>query len=143
MEQRFILQRSATPGYWVATDRDNNIVVQFEHGKYNDTQKVTLLNGDTFTSEVEAMKVATYLREMADWLRENHYEKLFPISLRESIGMQIRRERKRQGLSGKQLAERVAFVESTINKIENGRWNVSVDILERVSNALGVTLTLQ
>ena len=143
MEQRFILQRSATPGWWVATDKDHNIVVQFEHMHYNDTQKVTLLDGDTFKNEKEALKVATYLREMADWLRENHYEKLFPMSLRESIGMQIRRERKRQGLSGKQLAERVGFVESTINKIENGRWNVSVDILERVSNALGVTLTLQ
>lgn len=140
---RFLIQRSSTPGWWVATDKENNIVVQFEHGKYNDTQKVTLLNGDTFKDEAEAMKVATYLRELADWLREEHYEVLFPIPLREAIGMQIRRERKRQGLSGKQLAERAGFSEPTINKIENGRWNASVNILERLTNALGVTLTLQ
>ena len=139
---RFLIQRSATPGCWVATDKENNIVVQFEHGKYNDTQKVTLLNGDTFTNEKEALKVATYLRELADWLRENHYEKLFPISLREAIGMQIRRERKRQGLSGKQLAERAGFSEPTINKIENGKWNASVNILEQICKALGMTLSL-
>ena len=142
MEQRFILQRSATSGYWVATDRDHNIVVQFEHGKYNETQKVTLLNGDTFTNEKEALKVATYLRELADWLREEHYEKLFPMSLRDIVGIQIRRERKRQGLSGKQLAERAGFSEPTINKIENGRWNVSIDILENICAALGKTLIL-
>ena len=139
---RFIIQRSATPGWWVATDKENNIVVQFEHGKYNDTQKVTLLNGDTFTSEVEAMKVATYLRELADWLREEHYEKLFPMSLRDIVGIQIRRERKRQGLSGKQLAERAGFSEPTINKIENGRWNVSIDILEQILQALNMTLVV-
>jgi DNA-binding XRE family transcriptional regulator len=140
---RFIIQRSATPGWWVATDKENNIVVQFEHGKYNDTQKVTLLNGDTFKDEKEALKVATYLRELADWLRENHYEKLFPMSLRDIVGTQIRRERKRQGLSGKQLAERAGFSEPTINKIENGRWNVSIDILENICAALGKTLLLE
>ena len=139
---RFILQRSATPGWWVATDKENNIVVQFEHGKYNDTQKVTLLNGDTFKSEAEAMKVATYLRELADWLREEQYEKLFPMSLRDIVGIQIRRERKRQGLSGKQLAERAGFSEPTINKIENGRWNVSIDILEQILQALNMTLVV-
>lgn len=139
---RYIIQRSATPGWWVATDKVNNIVVTFEHGHYNDTQKVTLLNGDTFKSEVEAMKVATYLRELADWLREEHYEVLFPIPLREAIGMQIRRERKRQGLSGKQLAERAGFSEPTINKIENGKWNASVNILEQICKALGMTLVV-
>lgn len=142
MEKRFILQRSATPGWWVATDKVNNIVVTFEHGHYNDTQKVTLLNGDTFKDEKEALKVATYLRELSDWLREEHYEKLFPMSLRDIVGIQIRRERKRQGLSGKQLAERAGFSEPTINKIENGRWNVSIDILENICAALGKTLIL-
>ena len=88
------------------------------------------------------MKVATYLRELADWLREEHYEKLFPMSLRDIVGIQIRRERKRQGLSGKQLAERAGFSEPTINKIENGRWNVSIDILENICAALGKTLIL-
>ena len=139
---RFIIQRSATPGWWVATDKENNIVVQFEHGKYNDAQKVTRRSGDTFASEVEAMKVATYLRELADWLREEHYEKLFPMSLRDIVGIQIRRERKRQGLSGKQLAERAGFSEPTINKIENGKWNASVNILEQILQALNMTLVV-
>ena len=100
------------------------------------------LNGYALSSEKEAVKVAAYLRGLSDWLRDNHYEKLYSLTMRQEIGIQIRRERKRQGLSGKELAERAGFVESTINKIENGKWNVSIDILEKVCDALGVTLQI-
>ena len=140
--EKYIVQRASTPGWWVATDNENGMVVQFEHGHYDDTRKVTLLNGYALSSEKEAVKVAAYLRGLSDWLRDNHYEKLYTLNMRQEIGIQIRRERKRQGLSGKELAERAGFVESTINKIENGKWNVSIDILEKVCDALGVTLQI-
>lgn len=140
--EKYIVQRASTPGWWVATDNENGMVVQFEHGHYDDTRKVTLLNGYALSSEKEAVKVAAYLRGLSDWLRDNHYEKLYSLTMRQEIGIQIRRERKRQGLSGKELAERAGFVESTINKIENGKWNVSIDILEKVCDALGVTLQI-
>ena len=75
---RFILQESQNKAdHWVCTDKLHNIVCVFENHKYNDTQKFTLLDGDTFKSDTEALKVATYLREMADWLRDNHYDKVF------------------------------------------------------------------
>lgn len=140
--EKYIVQRASTPGWWVATDNENGMVVQFEHGHYDDTRKVTLLNGYALSSEKEAVKVAAYLRGLSDWLRDNHYEKLYSLTMRQEIGIQIRRERKRQGLSGKELAERAGFVESTINKIENGKWNVSIDILEKICDALGVTLQI-
>ena len=140
--EKYIVQRASTPGWWVATDNENEVVVQFEHGHYDNTREVTLLNGDALSSEKEAVKVTTYLRELGDWLRDNHYEKLYSLTMRQEVGIQIRRERKRQGLSGKELAERAEFSESTINKIENGRWNVSIDILEKVCDALGVTVQI-
>ena len=76
--ERFILQPSQEPGFWVATDTEHNIVVKFREHKFNETQEVTLLNNETFSSQQEAMKYATYLRELADWLRDNHYEKVMP-----------------------------------------------------------------
>ena len=78
MEQRFIIQPSREPGSWVATDTENGIVVKFREHQFNETQQVTLLNGETFSSAQEALKAATHLRELADWLRENHYEKAMP-----------------------------------------------------------------
>ena len=75
--ERFILQNSAEDGWWVCTDQEHNIVCRFKEHKFNDTQKFTLLDGDSFQTKEEALAHATYLREMADWLRENHYEKIF------------------------------------------------------------------
>ena len=140
--EKYIVQRASTPGWWVATDNENGVVVQFEHGHYDNTREVTLLNGDALSSEKEAMKVTTYLRELGDWLRDSHYEKLYSFTMRQEVGIQIRRERKRQGLSGKELAEHAGLAESTINKIENGRWNVGIDILEKICDALGVTVQI-
>lgn len=59
-------------GWWVVTDTINMIVVKFQEGKFNETQKVTLINGDDVASMEDAMKQVKALREMADWLVENH-----------------------------------------------------------------------
>lgn len=72
--QRYELVKSEISGKWVCTDKENLIVCIFEAHKFNDTQKVTtLLNFDPN----KFMKLATYLREMGDWLGENHNEKIF------------------------------------------------------------------
>lgn len=75
--ERFNIQKSQKANHWVCTDRLHNIVCVFENHRFNDTQKFTLLDGDTFETSEEALAVATYLREMSDWLRENHYDKVF------------------------------------------------------------------
>jgi hypothetical protein len=74
MPERYILQPSEKLNHWVCTDQENKIVCVFENHKFNETQKVTTLedfNPDNF------MKLARYMREMGDWLRDNHYEKIF------------------------------------------------------------------
>jgi hypothetical protein len=78
MSDRFIIQRSTRQqDWWVCTDKEHNIVCRFKEHNYNDTQHFTFLDGDKFESEQEALKCATYIREMADWLRDNHYDKVF------------------------------------------------------------------
>lgn len=81
--EKYIVQRGSTPGWWVATDNENGMLVQFEQGHYDDTRKVTLLNCDALSSEKEAMKMATCLRGLGDWLRDNHYEKLYSLTKRQ------------------------------------------------------------
>lgn len=72
--KRFIIQKSKKPNHWVCTDQTNLIVCVFENHKYNDTQQFELL--EEFDT-ANAQELATYAREMGDWLRENHYEKVF------------------------------------------------------------------
>lgn len=141
--ERFILQPSQEPGFWVATDTVNGIVVKFKDHEFNETQEVTLLGDNRFKTAEEAMKYATYIRELADWLRDNHYCKVFYVSLRDQVGMRIRELRVDKGLTGDDLAKMTGLSKHTISKIENGRWSVSIDILEKIINALQAKMIIE
>lgn len=77
MNERFIIQQSTTPYFWVATDKEHGIVVKFENHKFNDTQVATLLDDNHFGNLEEALNFSTYMRELGDWLVSNHSEKAF------------------------------------------------------------------
>ena len=74
MENRFLIQKSEKPNHWVVTDTVNNIVCVFENHKFNDTQQFTLLED---VRHLDVLELAKSPREMGDWLRENHYGKVF------------------------------------------------------------------
>lgn len=56
---------------------------------------------------------------------------------RERIGRRIAEMRAESGLSTRQLADMCGVNFSNIGKIERGAYNVSIDILSKVSIALG------
>ena len=72
--ERYLLQQSDKPGHWVCTDQENLIVCVFKEHQFNETQEMTTL--ENFDPN-NFMKLATYMREMGDWLFENHYDKIF------------------------------------------------------------------
>lgn len=73
--ERFILQTSQMKqNHFVCTDTEHNIVCVFENHRFNETQEVTTL--EDFDPK-DFMSVATYMREMGDWLRENYPDKVF------------------------------------------------------------------
>lgn len=75
MNHRFIIQQSTEkPGYWVCTDTENKIVCVFKDHDFNGDQKFTPL--ETIPGE-KYMEASKWIREMSDWLRENHYDKIF------------------------------------------------------------------
>jgi len=71
--ERFILQPSSQTDAWVCTDKENGLVCRFKAHKFNDTQKFTFLED---IEHPDALTIARIVREMADWLRSNHYEKV-------------------------------------------------------------------
>ena len=70
---KYILQKSTHPNKWVLTDTENGVVITFEEGKFNDTQKVTMLEGTNKTAE----ELAKILKEMGEWAVGHHADKLF------------------------------------------------------------------
>ena len=61
---------------------------------------------------------------------------------REKIGQQVAALRNKQGLTTRQLADMCGVVYANISKIENGRYNVSIDILQKVCDALGADIRI-
>ena len=142
---RFTLQLSREQGSWVATDKAHGIVITFREHQFNETQKVSLLGGDSFSSMDQAMRMPVYLREMADWLREAHYSIAMP-SLeiqRERMGQSIRDLRTQRGLTQVQLAQLAGITQSNLARIEAGRYSVGLDILNKIANAMGVAVKLK
>lgn len=70
---KYIIQKSTHPNKWVLTDKCNSIVVTFEDGKFNETQKVTLLDDTRLT----ANELAKVMRELGEWAVRYHSSKCF------------------------------------------------------------------
>ena len=71
---KYIIQQSSThPNKWVLTDKGNGIVVTFEDGAFNGTQKITVLD-DTHLTANELAKV---MRELGEWVVKYHSIKCF------------------------------------------------------------------
>lgn len=71
---KYIIQKSSThPDGWVLTDKENGIVVTFEDGKFNETQKVTPLEDVSHTSQ----ELAHIMQELGKWVVRHHSSKCF------------------------------------------------------------------
>ena len=56
---------------------------------------------------------------------------------RQEIAAQLRQVRKEQGMPQERLAEKVGTRKSNISRLESGRYNPSLDFLEKVAGGLG------
>lgn len=71
-----------------------------------------------------------------------YYSQCKECNFRQQMGNRLKAARLSKEMSQKDVADRAGLTEATVNKIENGKWSVSLDLLEKVCSALGVTLTL-
>ena len=70
-----IIQQSSTqPNSWVLTDTENGVVIVFEDGRFNETQKVTMLEDAPKLSPTD---LAQIMRKLGEWGARHHGSKLF------------------------------------------------------------------
>ncbi len=68
----------------------------------------------------------------------NDFDKKFSTAkTRLEFAIQIAREREKAGLSQNELALKLKTTQSVISRIENGRQNISLDMLQKIADALG------
>ena len=61
---------------------------------------------------------------------------------RKRIGWRIQTLRKLQGLTQEQLADRAGLQRQHVTRIEAGRYAVTIDVLQSIADALGMTVDL-
>jgi hypothetical protein len=67
----FKLVKSNTTNWWLVAHKESNIIIEFEQGDFNGSQKISEL-----TPISDFMQIARILRETGDWLSINHKDKL-------------------------------------------------------------------
>lgn len=61
------------------------------------------------------------------------------MELRDVVGRNIRAMRERRGLQQDALAHEAGIHVTYLSGVENGRRNMTLNVLERIARALGVT----
>lgn len=61
-------------------------------------------------------------------------------TLREKLGLNIRKAREQKDLTQEKLAEMARIDYSYLNLIENGKRNPSIKIVTKIARALGINL---
>ena len=71
-DSRYILQHSNEHhDGWVCTDRENGVVCRFTEHRFNETSRTVFLED---VENPDPLAIARLMREMGDWLAENHRE---------------------------------------------------------------------
>lgn len=74
-KERFSLKSGANL-MWTVSDAESGVSIEFREGLYNETQKVNVPNN---MQGNDVMKMASIMREIGDWMAENHSEVAFII----------------------------------------------------------------
>lgn len=61
----------------------------------------------------------------------------------QQIGARLRKLRVESGITAQQMAVKIKVSESTISKIENGRFNFGVNTMGKYAEALGVEIKIE
>lgn len=65
------------------------------------------------------------------------------MDLKVKTGLQIKQRRKELGLEQIDLCEMAEIGSTTLSKLEQGKGNITLDVLEKLINVLGLTCFLK
>jgi DNA-binding Xre family transcriptional regulator len=97
---------------------------------------------ENFSDDKSDMIYWVLMKMMADEGFSFYHEGSDRTKERERIGAKIRQLREKKGIEAKQLAIMTNIDASNLCRIEQGKYSVGLDILAKISQALGVKVDL-
>ncbi|MFH1877201.1 MAG: helix-turn-helix transcriptional regulator [Candidatus Omnitrophota bacterium] len=86
-------------------------------------------------------RVYEKLKEEGEKIRKPREEEIPPERMR--LAHQIRKIRKKSGLTQKDMADKLGVIQQYISAVETGHENFSIDTLKRIAEALGKDLIVE
>lgn len=145
-KDRFVLQKSTRPMWWVLTDSENGVVLKFEQHKFNETQEVTIL--EDFERDMDSVELAknlaSIMQDFGQWMRENAYHIGMPLDdCRAWCSVMIRRAMEETDTSKEELALKSGFRERNIEKVLDGEFTLKVYDFIRLLSAMGKRIVIK
>lgn len=72
-DEDFKLVKSDKPNWWLVADKSTNVIIEFEHSKFNETQKISELSP---IDSSDFMLITNSLRTIGEWLSIYHQDKI-------------------------------------------------------------------
>lgn len=144
MTNNYLLQ-AIGDNRWLCVDQLTGASVEWFDKLFNDTQQFGIKEIPDVVPPMDLPGVfARMANEMTQWLADNHRPKMEPMTpegvcqwTREKVGRQVLALRQAAGLTHVQLAELCGLSRNHIYRVENGRYNFTIDTLARIASALG------
>lgn len=143
--EKYILSRTGAPHQWQCVDTDNGLTCTFEQGKFNETQRFSFSSASEIATNENADKIAKIVNDMNVYLRVNHYHIAMPYSddaARVSMAVIITARRKALGMTQEDLADKSELHRSHITRIEQGKYNITIEVIGKIAHALGCHVAL-
>lgn len=120
-------------------DLENGVACTFEKHRFNETQSFSIERPNELT---DPLVIARIMRQMEDWLVDNCHDVVMEVDHRVRIGQEIKNKRIALGLTQTELGDKCSIKQAHITCIENGKYNVKFETIQKIAEALNCNLSL-
>ena len=93
---------------------------------------------------VKKIKIYTFREDLREQLKDPRFKKSFEKERSKlQLGYQIHLAREKAGMTQQELARKIGTRQSNISRLECGDYNFTIEMLDKISRALGVRLKIE
>lgn len=120
--------------------RNMQIFESFEEANKALAKEMAGLSGNQHLKNANQLIRTIYKKEL---LKPMDKKLIIEMDHRQRIGQQLKELREQAGLNQTQMAERTGLLQPNIARVEAGKYNVNIDTLNKMAEALGAEIEIK